>query len=686
MASPKVTPGLKQAKVSVTSGTKPLSRVKSANTVTSDGKLFLFGGFDEDDNLDSNVYILDLVSNQWETHRHAVYREGHSALAIGDDKILVYGGVPDDTSNLINLEFTTNELLTYNVKDHEWYPAPTLGNQVPKERSRHAACLSSDGTKMYISGGLYKDDLNDPYDDLYCYDVQTGIWDGPRKFVDRFDHSITHYKDKIWSFGGLTKEMAHVSEISWFDLRTNTTGSIVINDLAKLDGFHIYLRPQVNTALLLDIVMPLWTYDSHVEMYIGVHDIDNMTWHAILNGSFGPLLGYRWRHFFVHGSSLYLLGYPIYEDTNDTSFDYELSSIIKLELGDLGVPSTLSGQSYSGSDSSLLSSMSGLLQDQKFTDFQIIGVEGDQRPSMDSVFLENTQLEQPFNNDPRVNKFFKSSPLNVHKTILLARWPHFQRIIESGMAEARTNTLFIPEPISWLRALISFLYTDLLNASDIDIVTGLLILSSLYELPKLRHLCLESIYSRGFKIKDVLKVWKRAKLINDEVLAHNSSTFCFVNWGLIVRTRQFKELTKDELIALCQEVQRDSIIASIGPYIPGKHTNTPNLSANSSDALLPNNDQSYAYSRYNYFTGLSGAPLYHDQGAVEKDNNDEDAEEVSEEDENLEVLSTDRFRARLGTPQTSIYLSNPQSALSSLGERRNDDDEDEEEEQDTDME
>lgn len=42
--------GIYDAQTCQTKGKRPMSRVKSANAVTKGGKLFLFGGFDEDDN------------------------------------------------------------------------------------------------------------------------------------------------------------------------------------------------------------------------------------------------------------------------------------------------------------------------------------------------------------------------------------------------------------------------------------------------------------------------------------------------------------------------------------------------------------------------------------------------------------------------------------------------------------
>lgn len=60
--NPLVSPGirrsnLKKIKATTTKGSQPLSRIKSCTAVTDDGKFFLFGGFDEDDNCEYTIQI-----------------------------------------------------------------------------------------------------------------------------------------------------------------------------------------------------------------------------------------------------------------------------------------------------------------------------------------------------------------------------------------------------------------------------------------------------------------------------------------------------------------------------------------------------------------------------------------------------------------------------------------------------
>lgn len=514
--------------------------------------------------VDGAVYILDIKSNEWKTHPSSqIYREGHSALYIGDDTILLYGGVPEEA---YNRHYNHSQLLKYNVADDVWESIEPQGPAIPEPRSRHAACLSEDRTKMFVSGGLFKDEMNDPYDDLKIFDLKTGEWEGSRKFICRFDHFITHYDGKIWSLGGLTKDMAHVTEISWFDLQTNITGSIKINHLPKFQGDHIFVKnsSQHNTSLLLDVVVPLFSMNSAVEPCIGLYDLNSLRWHAALTGAFQPILGHKWKHAFIHNSKLYLLGYPVPDGADDAPFDFNLNTIISLDLADLGIMERLDRKRKFNEDS-MASDFGSLLQDKEYADFEIIGINSSERASFNSKFVEQNEqhLDTAFQS-PLADTFVKSDPIKVHTTILLARWPHFRRILTSGMQETKTNTLFIPEPIEWLNALVEYLYTDDIKNCSLDIYSGLLILSNLYEVPKLRNHCLNQINSKGFSPHDAIKIWSRARFINEEILAHNAATYCSKNWQLVIRTKSFEELSKEEMILFCRVVNVGNVSPSKG--------------------------------------------------------------------------------------------------------------------------
>ena len=61
---------------------------------------------------------------------------------------------------------------------------------------------------------------------------------------------------------------------------------------------------------------------------------------------------------------------------------------------------------------------------------------------------------------------YQTESIRVHKTVLVARWPHFQRMILTGMNEALENKLFLPEPINRIKALIYYLYVGTIDFDE----------------------------------------------------------------------------------------------------------------------------------------------------------------------------------------------------------------------------
>jgi len=313
-----------------------------------------------------------------------------------------------------------------------------------------------------------------------------------------------------------------------------------------------------NSSLILDVVVPLFSMNSTVEPWIGLYDLNSLRWHAVLTGAFKPLLSYKWKHTFIHESKLYLIGYPSVNGQDDTPFDYNLKSLIRLDLEDLGVVEKMNRKRKYNEDT-MAFEFGEMLKNESFTDFEIVGIEGNERPSLEAKFVDTAdevadQLEPAFQSSLNHDFFLKSKPIKVHTTILLARWPHFKRIITSGMQESKTNTLFIPEPIAWLKSLMEYLYTNDISTPDLDIYSGLLILSNLYEIPKLRRFCIHHIYARGFTVQGAISVWCRARLINEEILAHNAANYISKNWQAVIRSKAFEELSKEEIINLCRVV------------------------------------------------------------------------------------------------------------------------------------
>ena len=171
--------------------------------------------------------------------------------------------------------------------------------------------------------------------------------------------------------------------------------------------------------------------------------------------------------------------------------------LLEIKLSDLGIPKPEKNLPSMSDD------FLNFLVNEEFTDFEIV------------TFRDETIMEE-YNNFPDkyidvIDKSMTSQAIfddvlrsiKVHKSILLARWKHFRRLIDSGMNEAISNKMFIPEPYSWVRGLVFYLYTDKIDLREFEFPLGTLVdcsgvflLSNLYEIPQLRIKLLSSLYKK----------------------------------------------------------------------------------------------------------------------------------------------------------------------------------------------
>lgn len=602
---------------------------------------FLYGGFDERENLDSNVYLLNAETMQWEVDDKVdtLYREGHLAAYIGNGNVLVFGGIPfeDDIpsahrvgrnnssrlsgstsrngngngndngneSESVNLNENGNVIISetsfnaagstalqdfrndslmmiYNVFDRKWTGAPEFALQnAPAQRSRHACCLSPDGTKMYISGGQYK---SQTFNDLYCYDLSTGVWTGPIEFVTRFSHTIMCSGDRIFSFGGLGKEMNRVNAIIYLSLKDQSIGEMSVSNFPTYnpDGFlHTLeiLEYRAQTSLAILVLLPT-EIARHRRVTLRSFNLCDFETNVFLNNESDRIFlqdpeqrdkEYVWYHLLVDNQGyLNLLGnelheYPMDEESMTGLTDridpqtWKLNLLLRINLSAFGLKKGKEKYGLNDREADKLSSdFKLILATSEFSDFQIETVVTEQDRS-------NFELQQPYQT--------KSIP--VHKAILAARWPHFNRMISSGMAETVTNKVLIPEPYHRVMAIISYLYVGYVdedgirnNGHSLELhdYASLVGLANLYELQDLKVMIIQKVFvllkqlalqlhqgSTG-SIATLLLVWKDISLANEPLLLSKIMYLVRQYWAAITRSQAFtNELSREQIVKLCQD-------------------------------------------------------------------------------------------------------------------------------------
>lgn len=130
------------------------------------------------------------------------------------------------------------------------------------------------------------------------------------------------------------------------------------------------------------------------------------------------------------------------------------------------------------------------------------------------------------------------------------------------MAEFHSKKMHIPEPYSAVRAFLFYLYTDSIapnpqNGPTLSDVAGMLVMSNIYDMPRLRLLCVNRL-GRELDIEHAAIIWERAATAGEDWLKHRAASYCLQNWGRVVRTAGFKTLSPDGITELCCEASPES--------------------------------------------------------------------------------------------------------------------------------
>ncbi|KAI1106172.1 galactose oxidase [Jackrogersella minutella] len=200
-------------KVTRTLGQRPACLVNASVTYCGNNQIYAFGGFDQyTDEVYNHVLKLDLVSHQWSLVDNygdiPGVRMGHTATLYQGDKLLVFGGENEHRTYL-------SDLIVFDLKTAHW-TQPQVSGPVPKGRARHAAVLHED--KLFIVGGITG---HESYvsEDICYLDLKTYTWSRSWRFVPRFDHSAYIWGDRVWVFGGLSRDMDKIGDLWWLDLK-----------------------------------------------------------------------------------------------------------------------------------------------------------------------------------------------------------------------------------------------------------------------------------------------------------------------------------------------------------------------------------------------------------------------------------------------------------------------------------
>jgi hypothetical protein len=153
-----------------------------------------------------------------------VGRSDHSAVNVGMNTMLVFGGKTDTT--------VLNELWSFDLLSKVWFQKNPSGT-APLARGGHRAVLID--SKMYIFGGVSGSNY---YDDVVIYDIINNAWiqtvTPQIRPTARYGHSMVAYLNRgFFMFGG--QDLGGLSnEVWYYDVAVNTWELQVINRSVSL--------------------------------------------------------------------------------------------------------------------------------------------------------------------------------------------------------------------------------------------------------------------------------------------------------------------------------------------------------------------------------------------------------------------------------------------------------------------
>ncbi|KAF8244441.1 galactose oxidase [Wilcoxina mikolae CBS 423.85] len=574
-------------------GDIPSVRMGHTTTYWRDDKLIIFGGENEQRVFLSDVYIFDIPSATWSQpvlSGHPPCGRSRHAVVLHDDKLFILGGIhnnpvaqPSDYDPDDEVEYSPQEVLDdicyLDLKTMTWSRSWKW-----VARFDHQAWVREG--KLWIFGGMGKE--MDRTGELISLDLSHPVF--ARTEIKQIGYATR--PSRVMSEATTGQGRVLRSHRSYgpnsprplFNPRRNTpppkpnvvpaaTSSIRFlwgRDIpSEAHGTHFH---HLCGSTLLDFVTFANTIRSS-ETGLSALDLREMTWRKIADGT--DMLGganWRWHYLAIAPNSTmaYLLGCPTDNDDIGEGEEY-LSDVLPIDLTQFGMHLDLQ-PGEKPVDGMLGWDLGKVFDtDDSGSDFIIRAMkdeaaEGDEwdvegmwgRNMIGSPTSDGQQRED----DDLPPENVMGPPIRCHKLILLSRWRHFTSLYNARMREFHRGRLYLPEPYTVVRAFLYYLYTDSIAKSsycpDISTVAGMLVMANLYDISRLRTLCLNRLYNE-LDVESAAVVWERAGVAGEEALRKKAAGFVLTYWGRVVRTRGFRRLSRRSLMELCEEVVPGSL-------------------------------------------------------------------------------------------------------------------------------
>eukprot|EP00177_Eucheuma_denticulatum_P000156 GFKZ01000279.1.p1 GENE.GFKZ01000279.1~~GFKZ01000279.1.p1 ORF type:complete len:647 (+),score=56.75 GFKZ01000279.1:235-2175(+) len=518
---------------------------RHASIVVHGGSLFIYGGFDIDDNVLDDLWEYRIETNTWVVAEQApcgqgyffhhesvrrnnipVARAEHTAITYGN-RMIIFGGY-DGKKKL-------NDTYVYDFETKQWSKPGAADHNSPSRRCKHSAVLYK--KKMYITGGFqYKDGDNYALTDMHVLDLETYVWstilmgNGCPEALQ--GHKAVVCGDSMYVLGGKVRHRNRSSMPSPANMpsvmHSNMSFHSVIDHPSNAQS--VSMSALRSHPVTVDIPFP--GQPSHTDNRgSGLNNavfrylFDANKWLCLDTSGHPPAP--RQLHAAVSlptgggRGSIFLFGGT---DKSKQRFYNDLAELrgirITPEAGSMPCPAC--------------SSYSILLGNPMFSDVKFV-VEGRQ--------------------------------IHAHRSILYARSEYFRHMFDSRMRE--TSEVEIPIPsVSYdvFRALLEYLYSGRVRVSSGSLAVDLLKAADMFQIEGLRSLCVEKV-EQALTVQNAAFICQVADTHNAQHLKTYCITFMMQNFREVIKTESFQTLMRQDPGGLGHEILY--AYSEVSPYSNG---------------------------------------------------------------------------------------------------------------------
>ncbi|KAG5457811.1 MAG: hypothetical protein BJ554DRAFT_2084 [Olpidium bornovanus] len=444
-----------------------------------------------------------------------------------------------------------NDVVIYDLSKRTWF-RPNVGGKTVAARYLHSAVVHEN--KLYVYGGFARNtEMTYVLEELSVLDLESFVWSCVSTCVPaRYNHTATVIKDKMYIYAGKDEQGNTVSDIFYVDLKTTKVVGFsgVSGEVVLLKSQHFAEAVNGNILVFGKYITPSTAaYLSDNQPHgLWLLDLEKLEWKR-LEGSKDFAKGV-WNYFTV-------LGNPRSSESDDGYHTPPATEIDGEVIRD--------SPCRDGAEDEVRLVFLGNVESDRhppydhFRDFVSVDIASlgvfTVPPSLLSSDLA-TLLDDPTLSDFTISAR-DGAPFWVHKTILMARWPHFRNVCGSGMIEASQGRMEIPEARGVVHAFLYYMYTDTIpRDAPWDVVADLLVLASLYFLPRLRMLCSHRLVRRHLTTETCARIFEKAVVAQEHGLKAEVLRYIFQNYGPVLKSQCMDTLPahiNDEFLACIPE-------------------------------------------------------------------------------------------------------------------------------------